>query len=147
MNFKVGDKVIRTQDWGEDFTKDGIYTVKDTLGRLKLEEVEGFWFFNSFRKAADLTKKEAIQAMLDGYKVRWGNWPSGDFLYFDDIGFYFVQNYSLLKIDINGYFNRLPSWEIYIEPDPKPKPEITLANGKKVTLSQESYDALCKEAK
>lgn len=67
-----------------------------------------------------MTTKEAIQAMLDGKKVRNKKWSSYIYMYFD----------GDILLDYNGVkFNNLSvsftdDWEIYEEP--KPKQTVTI---------------------
>lgn len=62
-----------------------------------------------------MNKREAIQAMLDGNKVKQPTWKQ-DYLYIDDYGY--VHNKEENFIDVNGQSDF--DWEIYVEP-PKPK--------------------------
>ena len=65
-----------------------------------------------------MTTKEAIQAMLDGKKVRRPSWVEGDYFMFDGECF-IAEDATVVMADFNGN-----DWEIYEEP--KPKQTVTI---------------------
>lgn len=65
-----------------------------------------------------MTTKEAIQAMLDGKKVRKPSWVEGDYFMFDGECF-IAEDTTIVMADFNGN-----DWEIYEEP--KPKQTVTI---------------------
>lgn len=76
-----------------------------------------------------MNKREAIQAMLDGKKVRRIFWPRGQFICFDE--FYHTLNSKNIKVSINSW--EFDDWEIYQEPKKKVKyyrPKFVMRNPK-----------------
>ena len=57
-----------------------------------------------------MNTKEAIQAMLDGKKVRRPSWKESDYFMFDGERF-IAEDATVVMADFNGY-----DWEIYEEP-------------------------------
>ena len=60
-----------------------------------------------------MTTKEAIQAMLDGKKVRAENWEEGYYVHFSDLAGFLDESLALT------YITPEYDWEIYEEPKPK----------------------------
>ena len=65
-----------------------------------------------------MNTKEAIQAMLNGKKVRRPSWVEGDYFMFDGECF-ITEDATVVMADFNGN-----DWEIYEEP--KPKQTVTI---------------------
>jgi len=64
-----------------------------------------------------MSKKEAIQAMLDGKKVRQGHWPIKAHFIFMNLQGKFVGAQDDALVDLNVIGNE--PWEIYEEPRSK----------------------------
>ena len=79
-----------------------------------------------------MTTKEAIQAMLDGKKVRAENWEEGYYVHFSDHAGFLDESLALT------YITPEYDWEIYEEP--KPKQIVTI---EKWLCRQGFADALC----
>ena len=60
-----------------------------------------------------MNTKSAIQAMLNGKKVRRHSWVEGDYFMFDGECF-ITEDATVVMADFNGN-----DWEIYEEPRPK----------------------------
>ena len=60
-----------------------------------------------------MTTKEAIQAMLDGKKVRVKTQDAQEYIYISDDGYIVDENNELID------FTNSRNWEIYKEPKPK----------------------------
>ena len=65
-----------------------------------------------------MNTKSAIQAMLNGKKVRRPSWVEGDYFMFDGECF-IAEDATVVMADFNGN-----DWEIYEEP--KPKQTVTI---------------------
>ena len=65
-----------------------------------------------------MNTKSAIQAMLNGKKVRRPSWVEGDYFMFDGECF-ITEDATVVMADFNGN-----DWEIYEEP--KPKQTVTI---------------------
>ena len=65
-----------------------------------------------------MNTKSAIQAMLDGKKVRRPSWKESDYFMFDGECF-ITEDATVVMADFNGN-----DWEIYEEP--KPKQTVTI---------------------
>lgn len=85
--FKVGDKVIRTEDFGCLFEKGKVYVVKDVrpvTGALVLEGFEGKAFFDDlFRKAPDIDIVKRYDHRIDGYGMQES--PTGEYVKLADV--------------------------------------------------------------
>lgn len=67
-----------------------------------------------------MIKREAIQAMLDGSKVRKRGYNPSDFLWMSDLGEILDQNNEMWDINYDSSLN----WELYEEPSNKVKATI-----------------------
>lgn len=75
------------------------------------------------QEVTQMTTKEAIQAMLDGKKVKAVHKSVKDFEYFYFHDNVFINNTEEL-MDVNYWCNAFANWEIYEEP--KPKQAVTI---------------------
>lgn len=59
-----------------------------------------------------MTNKEALQALLDGKKIRRESWNKGEYIYFDtDVGYIRDNDHNHSEFCCS-----CPNWEIYKEP-------------------------------
>ena len=82
-----------------------------------------------------MNTKSAIQAMLNGKKVRKSSWVEGDYFMFDGECF-ITEDATVVMADFNGN-----DWEIYEEP--KPKQTVTVekwlvSNGMRFDIDETS---------
>lgn len=151
--WEKGTKVLCVDDKGVggDLKKGMTYTVAADFTRhcysvwLKTMEMRHGFYTHRFIKCEDLSLEEAIKAMMDGHKVRRSTWDEGDYAFWDGTGSYFRdENGKILSLtDVTRSYTPDTSFSIVT----KKNTTIILANGKKVELSEESYDKLVEVAK
>ena len=64
-----------------------------------------------------MNKREAIQAMLEGKKIRQNHWSKDYYISMNDCGT--IYNSASTMKDLNGMWR--DGWEVYEEPKPKTK--------------------------
>jgi len=82
-----------------------------------------------------MTNKEAIQAMLDGKKVRESHWAKDSFIYFDEEKL--IDNNGYGFTNLNMRFSN--DWEIYGEPIKRP---VTVTIEKWLTVYEGTYKVI-----
>ena len=80
-----------------------------------------------------MTTKEAIQAMLDGKKVRVKTQDAQEYIYISDDGYIVDENNELIG------FTNSSNWEIYEEPKPKQTVVIEKWLCKSLTCGKEYF--------
>lgn len=91
-----------------------------------------------------MNTKEAIQAMLDGKKVRSVIWSNNEFCFFDKNAMEFMFNTSdsqIIEFDLTGYGSG--DFEIYKEP--KQKEVVTIEKWLCLDTGTKSY-CICEES-
>lgn len=65
-----------------------------------------------------LTNREAMQALLDGKKIRRGHWDKGEYFIFEEDCLYNHRNNKIV-LDFTFIYNSKELWELYEEPKKK----------------------------
>lgn len=113
-------------------------TIRDTTRAQEFVDLEGFngWHINRFIKCENLSRLEAVKAMLDGYTIGYKGLV-GTYTYRYDESRNTLVGRDGLNYGINAFCR--DDYHIVI---PEINTTITFADGKSLTLSKESFEAM-----